>query len=764
MNSSKLDILGWLFDSYPMPDGIVVWLVDRNGVKYKTMYPFHPVFYMSLNAGEEKMLAQSERKLPIVVNPKKVKKRELYSGNDVLVTEIEVRNPLLYQKAVRVLSEQFKFYQFFNADIKPTQMFYYTTQLFPLAYGSYIIENGFLKSWTLHDAFDAEKYEVPDLTKMTLTPSMTLLAPKYQQSLELQIEVEGRTIVLEQDSPEELIAGIDGYIQKYDPDIILTSYGDATLMPLLVTLSQKHKVPLHLNRDDQAGYLITKATSFFSYGSIKHREGVFELAGRWHLDKENSFIMGEGDLEGLFELSRLSQVGIQHQARTSIGSALSSMQLSWAYRNNILVPYKRPLKEAFKSFSTLLMSDRGGLHFMPKIGYHEQVAELDFASMYPSLMMIHNISPETLNCLCCPDSKHFVPEIDYRICEKRIGLVPTTLRPILKKRAMYKLLKKNAATDELKEKYDRIQSALKWILVTCFGYLGFKKSRMGRIEAHEAVNALSRDGLLTAKAIAEENGFKLIHAIVDCVWLKKDGATAEDYEELALKIEHKVGVKISLEGIYRWILFPASKMDEAIPTATRYVGTYDTGETKIRGIEVRRRDTPKYVKRLQEEMLDLMSKAESIEGVKSMLPELLDIVKEKIVELQSGKVDPLQLIIKRHISKDPFEYSNRSINAIVSQTLSEAGVHLSPGEGIEYIITDATGKRDPMKAKPLALYALHDGYDADKYSEFVLQAAETLLEPFGYSLEVLKQETGLSKERKKKTKPFIPTTMEFEFM
>ena len=192
----------------------------------------------------------------------------------------------------------------------------------------------------------------------------------------------------------------------------------------------------YLSPEVRPSILIAKATSFFSYGSIEHREGVFELAGRWHLDKENSFIMGEGDLEGLFELSRLSQVGIQHQARTSIGSALSSMQLSWAFRNNILVPYKRPMKEAFKSFSTLLMSDRGGLHFMPKIGYHEQVAELDFASMYPSLMRIHNISPETLNCLCCPDSKHFVPEIGYRICEKRIGLVPTTLRSILKKRAM----------------------------------------------------------------------------------------------------------------------------------------------------------------------------------------------------------------------------------------------------------------------------------------------------------------------------------------
>ena len=175
-----------------------------------------------------------------------------------------------------------------------------------------------------------------------------------------------------------------------------------------------------------------------------------------------------------------------------------------------------------------------------------------------------------------------MPELNYRLCERNEGFVPQTLEPIIRKRAKYKQLKKSAPTEELRNKYDRMQNALKWILVTCFGYLGFKKSRMGRIEAHESVNAFAREGLLCAKEIAEENGFELVHAIVDCIWLKKKGATHDEYEALALKIEKVVGVKISLEGIYNWILFPSSKMDADIPTATRYVGVYDTGELKIR--------------------------------------------------------------------------------------------------------------------------------------------------------------------------------------
>ncbi|MGE5313322.1 MAG: DNA polymerase domain-containing protein [Acidobacteriota bacterium] len=741
-------VSGWLFDAYPTSSGMSIWLIDGDGRAHHVRYRFAPSFYAVLTGREEETLRRALEKYPCRILPEKVRKKELYSGAEIALTELQVSDPLKFQSVVHAAARCTKFYQLYNADVKTAQMFFYTTQLFPLAYGDYTIDDGELTAWELYDTFDADRYTVPDFSVMTLKPSMTLLAPKYQRSLELTITVEDRLVTVVQDSPVELLERVNDYLDRYDPDIILTEYGDAALMPMLCALAKEFRYPLHLNRDRSMGLTAAKALSYFSYGQIKHREGIVALSGRWHLDRENSFIMGEGDMEGLFELSRLSQIGVQQQARTSIGSALSSMQLSWAYRNNVLIPYKRPLKEAFKSFATLLKSDRGGLHFMPRIGFHEQVAELDFASMYPSLMHNHNISPETIDCLCCPDSTHRVPELGYRLCEKRTGLVPDTLRPILKKRAQYKLMKKNAPTEELRRKYDRIQSALKWILVTCFGYLGFKKSRMGRIEAHEAVNAYSRESILTAKAIAEANGFELIHAIIDCVWLKKEGATHDDYERLAMEIERAVGVKISLEGIYNWILFPASKMDEEIPTATRYVGTYDTGEMKIRGIEVRRRDTCKYVKHAQQAMLDVFRQARTIREFEYLVPEALDAVKPFIDALYRGTASPYDLIIRRHISKDPFEYENRSINAIVSQTLVEAGVKLSPGESIEYIITDATGKRDPRKASPLALYALDDGYDADKYADFVIESVETMLEPLGYTKEKIRMMWGLVKQKK----------------
>jgi len=365
-------------------------------------------------------------------------------------------------------------------------------------------------------------------------------------------------------------------------------------------------------------------------------------------------------------------------------------------------------------------------------------------------MVTHNVSPETVNCRCCKNNK--VPELGYTICEKREGIVPATLRDVIKKRAYYKAMKKKyKGKDEvLFRKYDRRQSALKWMLVSCFGYLGYKNARFGKIEAHESVNAFSRDAILMAKEVAEDHGFHLLHAIIDCVWLKKEGATESEYENLAHAISRRVGIDISLEGMYNWILFPASKMDPAITTANRYVGWYRHNEVKIRGIEARRRDTPKFIKTMQTAMLNRMSGALNVEEVRALAPDLLEIVRSAVAVLRSGKANPMELVLRRHITKEADEYTNNSLSAVVAKLVQEMGVPLAAGESIEFIILDQSGKKKPEKAKPLALYAFEDGYDIEQYTEFTLKAAETLLFPFGYDVQALKDELGLTPPVQKK--------------
>jgi DNA polymerase-2 len=211
-----------------------------------------------------------------------------------------------------------------------------------------------------------------------------------------------------------------------------------------------------------------------------------------------------------------------------------------------------------------------------------------------------------------------------------------------------------------------------------------------------------------------------------------------------------VGIDISLEGIYNWILFPASKMDPEITTANRYVGWYQHGDIKIRGIEARRRDTPKFIKTMQSEMLNRMSGARNVEEVRALAPDLLEIVRGAVALLRSGKANPMDLVLRRHITKEADEYTNNSISAVVAKLVQEMGVPLAAGESIEFIIIDQSGKKRSEKAKPFALYAFEDGYDIEQYTELTLKAAETLLFPFGYDVQSLKDELGLMPPAPKK--------------
>jgi DNA polymerase elongation subunit (family B) len=747
-------ITGWLFDLYPSRQGMTLWVVGRGGEKHRLWAPSTPYFYMHVSRSEVQRVQRATGGLSVRVSLEWDRQREIYSGAEWEVLRVNVHDTTRVRTVVQSLERLFPHYVFFNSDIPPQQLFLYTSGLFPLAFGAYDVdEQDQLISWHLEDRRDALEYTLPDLAIMKIANRPDLISPKYRKALQLEVSYDGSTYSLEHQEPREVLEGLAWHLRRCDPDIILSEYGDAILLPLLTRLALEEDVPLSLNRDSEADYFRTQATSYFSYGRIVHKDGAFELAGRWHLDLENSFLLGEASLDGVAEIARMTQLPVQHQARSTIGSALSSMQLSWALGNGYLIPARKREPEEFKSAATLLLADRGGLIFQPVMGYHEQIAELDFVSMYPTIMVEHNVSPETVNCRCCSNAA--VPELQYTICERREGLVPSTLRAVVQKRAAYKQRKKKLKTtgDERWKVYDRRQNALKWMLVTCFGYLGYKNARFGKIEAHETVNAYSRDALLRAKEMAESEGFQFLHAIVDCLWLKKPGATEADYEALAARVQETVGIPLSLEGIYSWILFPSSKMDPHIPTANRYVGYYTNSEIKIRGVEIRRRDTPVFIKRMQGEMLQIMGRAKTVDGLRELLEELLAKVRESVEQLQSGKADPLELVIHRHISREPGEYRNNNSSAVATKALEEAGITLAPGEMVEYIIVDASGRRKPEKVKPVALYAFEDGYDREQYTEMALKAAETLLLPFGYSTEKLRTIFGLEEKKRRRRKP-----------
>ena len=727
---------GWLFDVYPSHDGMIIWMIDDADRPHRLRYRYAPTFYVAGDRSALEVGRQGLARLRIPVTCEPTARRELMSGEQIPVVAVAVHNPLAFPAAARLLA-RIPGLTLYNCDILTTRLFFYETGLFPLARCALACAGDEAREVTLASRPEDLEYALPPLTVLRLSLESSTANPSHGRPGQLAAGVDGETVVLDGDDPADTIHSLNRLLQRYDPDIVLTEWGDSVLLPRLQDLAARTGIPLQLNRDPTHRARTRRSRSYMTYGQVVYQAGAQMLHGRWHIDLRNSFIYAESELGGLLEVARLARIPVQELARTSTGTAISSMQLQRAVRDGTLIPWQKSEPEAFKTASQLIVTDKGGLTYQPLVGLYEQVGELDFSSMYPTMMARFNISPETIGCACCPDSR--VPEINYTVCRRRRGLVPQVLDHLLERRLYYKQ-RKQATTGSQRASYDQRQTALKWCLVTSFGYLGYRNARFGRIEAHEAVTAFAREMLLRAKEVAESHGFRMLHALVDSMWLQRPGATRADYDALAQAVTEATGLSIFVEGIYRWLAFLPSKTHRGVGVPNRYMGVFENNATKVRGIEVRRSDVPALVVQTQERMLQRMFRCQTLQDVRAALSELLGILEESLIRLRSKDVEAAELVITNTLSQEVGEYRHNTVQAITARTLDRHGAHLHPGEAVQFIITSAGAKVPEDRVRPYALLGSDWHYDLEAYATLLLRAAATVLELFGYSEERLREE------------------------
>ncbi len=735
-----MELKGWLFDLYPLDSSMILWMKGEDGRIYRFEDPFRPRFYAQGRRSDLTALFDSLRQSRYATGYQWTRKKEFWSGGEMEVMEIEVATVEHYARLTRMLPAWEKNLTFYNCDLPSPQAYLYEKRLFPT--GRCVVEvEGARLFRIMPDPSESvwiDDGDLPDLRMMQIRWEGNSACHRS-----LLLECEGYWMEME----EMDVSEISRCITQFDPDVILSDGGDASLLPLLFSFEKRWRtsIPWDRERHPIQRKIDPKGYSYFSYGRTYYRAPAHLFFGRWHIDRRNSFLYGESGMEGVIELARLGKIPVQRMARTSPGTAITSMQMDQAFQEGILIPWRKGEPERFKTAWDLLVADKGGLVFQPKLGVFEDVAEIDFASMYPTIMAIHNISPETVLCRCCENDR--VPEAGYTICEKREGIVPKVLRPILKRRAWLKGKASNCGfrnadcgLDEntnRKDIYNRKQTALKWMLVTCFGYLGYRNARFGRIEAHEAVTAFGREKLLQAKEICEEEGFELLHAITDSLWIRKKGLQEEEVLHLCQKISQATGIMMSLEGIYRWVVFLPSKGNRESPVANRYFGLFQEGKIKARGLAFRRSDTPPLIQEAQVRMLEILKTTNDANDYRFKVREILELFSEYDLRLRSGRMRQEELTVSKRISREPNAYKVDSLTALAAQQLEDAGIPIHPGEKVRYMIRDVLSKEKDGRVRPFPLVGPDDSYDLKKYQEMLVKATEEILIHFGYDAKRL---------------------------
>lgn len=692
---------------------------------------FRPEFYVRAPQAELRALAESLPARFRGATASITTRLDLWSRQQVCVLAVAPPTLPAFPLLVRHVRDAAPQVELFNSDLLPEQLYGYDRGVFPLARCEMETQGSELLSLSCLEDPWATDYTLPPLRLLECKPVNHPGNPNHGGSFNMEVRYADRTWLLDEATTGEPVAHtLAGILRQQDPDLIVTEWGDSYFLPRLLTQAARHGITLPLNRDPARAAFRKRDRSYFSYGRIVFKDAATYLFGRLHVDLRNSFTCGQSGLDGLFELARLTKLPLQYCARTSTGTGITSMQLDVAYREGILIPSQKAQPEQSKSGLELLVADRGGLVFHPKLGLHENVAELDFASMFPSIMSRFNVSPETINCGCCNNA--LVPELGYSICQKWRGIVSRTVAPIIAKREQYKLLLKSAPDEQARRAYDARKTALKWMLVTCFGYQGFKNARFGRIEAHEAINCFGRDRLLMAKDIAESQGYQVIHALVDSLYLWKAGTTLEHYQRLAADITAATGLPIDVEGIYRWIVFVPSRTSPRIGVPNRYFGAQQDGKLKVRGIEMRRHDCPAIVARMQEAVLEVLRHARSAGEYRQLANSRgLEILQEYLVRLRHGAVEADDLAISTSLTRAPELYTHATRAAIAAQSLLARGVQLRAGENVRYVLTDVDSAIPSERARPVQFLAEGFSYDHEEYARLLREAFEPFVAGIG---------------------------------
>ncbi len=730
-------VCGWIFDTYADEDGIAVWVIDAEGKTHLFHDALSPSFYVYGSDADLHAVCVMLSSSRAPVRLRRAERHDLFLARDLIVLEVEMRRPNLFAAMVRRVQSFKPQLTFYNIDLTPSQFYYFTKNLYPLARCEILIDSaGHIQSIAATDSKWDLDYELPPLKTMSLRLDGAE-NPNHGFRGALQVQTEQGSWTFDSNDPQKMLAHVRDLFHQHDPDVLNTEYGDSYILPYLLKLSNEYNLPIPLNRDPRKTPQFKKEYSYTSYGRVVHRAASQTLFGRWHIDQKNAFLLDDYQLDGAFELARLTGLNVQKVARTSIGSDISAMETETAFHRGILIPNLKRQAEDFKSAGDLILTDKGGLTYRPILGLHENVAELDFVSMYPYIMAKFNISAETVNCSCCEN--HVVPEIGYSICTKHRGLIPETLEPLVKKRVRYKLQGRELAEGRQKDIYTRRAKSLKWILVACFGYTGYKNARFGKIEAHESINAFARERLIQAKEIVEAHGFTVLHMIVDSLWIKKQNASEHEYELLLKEIEEETDLPIMLEGVYHWIAFLPSREHHKIGVPNRYFGLFRHGEVKIRGIELRRRDTTRWVKGIQQQALDILATAHNKQELAEQVVQVIALVHESLARLKDGQVNYRDLVLTYHLSRDPREFQHNTLNAIVARDLMRRGVSLAAGEPIQYIVTRAKSPHPSERAQPLEFFDPATGYDVEKYTELLVRAMRAILQPLGLTEKQIMQ-------------------------
>jgi DNA polymerase elongation subunit (family B) len=516
-----------------------------------------------------------------------------------------------YHKAlVKRLEKDYRVAKLFNTDLMHTQQYLFNRlKIEPTS--KVKVEYGSTDLWTIAKIEEHDNVQPPPFTILYF--EVTTSASIYSSDLHDVNNPIRQITARYQEEPEVTFTGNDeetivkdfcNYVLTNEPDILIsTEQSYPGVLKYLFARIDDLEIDVRLGRG------VTDKT--------------ITIEGRLYIDS-NSF----DSIVGLIEKARFAYLPLALAARHRISRLIDSRNCYELTQRGFVIAQNDRL-ERIRTIEEIFANDKGGMIISPKLGLHENVAVLDYENEYANLIIIHNLS--------------------YEISNEIKGLLPTVVEGVLKRRILFKNLQKSFAvnTKEWSWCEQRIV-VLKSILVSLYGTTGSFWNRLANVETFEEINRMSRDVLMRTKDIIQGLGYTLLYADTDSILLQKDRATFEDFTSVKDILAKDIGLPISLESYYKYLVLLPLEADEKIEALKHYYGITYNNELIARGIEIRRHDAPAFIKDFQTELLyTLFDCKDPTEVLLKGYENALLVITKTIDKVMTGELQVKDLLVSK---------------------------------------------------------------------------------------------------------------------
>ncbi len=411
----------------------------------------------------------------------------------------------------------------------------------------------------------------------------------------------------------------------------------------------------------------------------------------------------------LVVISRIARMPIDDISRMGVSQWIRSLLYFEHRKNGSLIPRRDELDKRSSGVANEAVIKnkkfRGGLVVEPKEGIHFNVTVMDFASLYPSIIKVKNISYETVRCSHDECKKNTIQQTNHWVCTKKNGLTSLLIGSLRDLRVNYykTMARKDTLTDEERHLYTVVSQALKVILNASYGVMGAEIFPLYFLPAAEATTSTGRHIILDTISKCNEVGIEVLYGDTDSLFIKSP--PPQQIQKIIDRAKNDHNVELEVEKEYRYVVLSDRKKN--------YLGVTKSGKVDVKGLTGKKSHTPPFIKTLFFELLDILAEVKTVDEFKHAKKKISDKISECTKKVQAKEIPLSELAFNVMISKAPKEYVKTIPQHIRAARQLESIREIKKGEIISYVkIINKPGVR------PVEL-ARQNEIDSSKYMEFM---------------------------------------------